>query len=70
MSADTRCAASRRVLVERAVWNEILRTIPNDKNKITIRDFFDVNRDFFLVAIHDKNITNHDVNFFRFSLKK
>jgi len=38
--------------------------------KVTIRDFFVVNRDFFFVAIHDKNITNHDMNFFSFSLKK
>ena len=38
------------------------------KKKITIRDLYAVNRDFF-VTIHDKNIANHDMNFSSYSLK-
>ena len=39
------------------------------KKKVVIRDIFVVNR-YFFVTIHDTNITNHDMNWSRFSLKK
>ena len=45
-----------------------LRAIPDEEN-ITIRDLFVSNRVFF-VTIHGKKITNHDMIFFCFSLKK
>ena len=43
-----------------------VKAIPNEE-KITIRDLV-VNRDFFF-TIHDKKITNHDMNFFPKKIK-